>query len=273
QRTGRFVSQKQTRVIDQRARDRHTLLLAAGKLCREEISAVCETDLRKRRTRSFSAARALYPSRGARKLDIGKGGGAGKEVERLEAETDLAIPQPRQTIRIECGDIGAVEPVGAGGGHVQTAEQVEERRLPRARRPRDRNEIARCNRDRDVDQSGNVAGPHLVALRQTNGLDQCVRHVLGERRCQNVSGPTLATAFDNWFMPTMISSPLASPLSTISVNVPSVRPVRTGSACGRPSRPSRHTAGPPTGSGPSLLAGVCFSAATSAGLKRSAAFG
>ena len=42
--TGRFVCKNQRRIVNQRARDGHALLLAAGKLGREVIGAITQTD-------------------------------------------------------------------------------------------------------------------------------------------------------------------------------------------------------------------------------------
>src|SRR2546427_6841919 len=60
--------------------------------------------------------------------------GEQKQVERLEDEADPLVADPGQFIVGQIGDLLAVEPVLASGRRVEAADQVHERRLPRARR-------------------------------------------------------------------------------------------------------------------------------------------
>src|SRR5436190_12039908 len=68
-----------------------------------------------------------------RQLDVLEGGGAGEQVEHLKHEADFRVAYGRELIAREPRDVLTVEPVHTIGRPVETAEQIHERRLARAR--------------------------------------------------------------------------------------------------------------------------------------------
>ena len=64
-----------------------------------------------------------------RELDIFQRGLSRKKMEGLEDKPDLLISDYRERMIRERGDPLSVEPVVAGGGTVQAAENVEQRRF------------------------------------------------------------------------------------------------------------------------------------------------
>src|SRR5690606_31139382 len=67
-----------------------------------------------------------------------QGRGARQQIETLKDETDLTIADLGEFIGIELAHVLAVEHVTPFGGTVETAEDVEHRRLARTRGARDR---------------------------------------------------------------------------------------------------------------------------------------
>ena len=86
---------------------------------------------------SASLARELQ-----RQRDVLLGGQHRHEVEGLEDEAEPVAAQPRQAAVVEAGELLPVDHHRSGGGLVQPREQVHQRRLPGARRPHDRRELA-----------------------------------------------------------------------------------------------------------------------------------
>ena len=113
ERAGGLVGQQQHRVRDDRARDRHALLLAARQLRRVVARPGAEPDQLQRGQRPPPALRGPDPGVGQRQLDVAERGGARDEVERLEHEPDLAVADGRLPLLVEPPDVDAVEQVAA----------------------------------------------------------------------------------------------------------------------------------------------------------------
>jgi hypothetical protein len=64
------------------------------------------------------------------------------EVEGLEDEADAPVAQVGEVVEVPVADGLPVEGVGPGGGPVEAADDVEERRLPGAARPHHHRELA-----------------------------------------------------------------------------------------------------------------------------------
>src|SRR5437867_3948778 len=101
-----------------------------------------------------------------RQLDVLEGARPGQEVELLEDEADLCVPDPRERVRREAGDVLAVDDVPTGGGRVETAEEVHEGGLAGTRWPHHRDELAGLDGDGNAAEGVDGVRPEVVVLRQ-----------------------------------------------------------------------------------------------------------
>jgi len=99
-----------------------------------------------------------------------------QQIELLEHESDLRVPDPRQGVRRQAGHVLAVELVAARARRVEAPEQVHEGRLARARGAHDRHEIAAFDRHGHAAQGVNGVGTEMVVLRQPLGDDDRLGH-------------------------------------------------------------------------------------------------
>src|SRR5205814_933107 len=129
------------------------------------------------RTRAASRGDATRPGAGPalasghtgveqRQLDVLEGARPGQEVELLEDEADLCVPDPRERVRREAGDVLAVDDVPTGGGRVETAEEVHEGGLAGTRWPHHRDELAGLDGDGNAAEGVDGVRPEVVVLRQ-----------------------------------------------------------------------------------------------------------
>ena len=89
---------------------------------------------------------------------------SGDQVERLEDEADLLVPDHRQLVVIELADIGAVEEVAACRRHVQATDDVHESGLARAAGAHDGDELAFADMHVDTAQRLDVDLAHPIGL-------------------------------------------------------------------------------------------------------------
>ena len=137
---GRLVGEHQRRIVGQRARDRHALLLAARELRRIVMAAIVQPHLVEQRLGAgggIGAARDLH-----RHLDVLERGQRRHQVEELEDEADLLAAQARQRVFVERGDVDAVDQDLARRRRVEPGDEPEQRGLAAARRPDDRQALA-----------------------------------------------------------------------------------------------------------------------------------
>jgi hypothetical protein len=90
--------------------------------------------------------------------DIVQRGHPRGEVEQLEDKPDAARPQRRQLTVGQARDSEPVDDDLPGGGPIQSAHHVEQRRLSRPRRPHDRHHLAAVDIQVDVAQRGDAPG-------------------------------------------------------------------------------------------------------------------
>jgi hypothetical protein len=69
------------------------------------------------------------------------------QVELLEDEADRSEPEVGEAVVVEVAEVDAVEQQLAGAGAVETAEQLQQRRLARAAWAGDDDELAAGNRE------------------------------------------------------------------------------------------------------------------------------
>ena len=207
---------------DERPRDRHPLALAAGELRRPVHRPVREPDaierlgrprpplgLRRRRRRAGRRRRCRAPSSARRRWNCWKT----KPIRPARSAASSAVRQRRD---VEAGDRDA-----ARRRAVQRAHQVQQRRLPRARRADDRDELAGQHRERHAPQ-----GLHrrLARIGLRGPLE------LEHRRAHEVAGTTTR------------SPPRSAPVTCTRPFASSNRPSWTGTSRRFPAAPATSTA-------------------------------
>ena len=121
QAAGRLVTQQQRRLLHDRARDRHPLLLTAGQLSGESISHLGQARPLERRR---GCAGGTLAGEFGDDLDVLQRGQRGHQVEELEHEPDPVASVRRACFTAECRNILACHQNSPG------------RSAPRYRRPR-----------------------------------------------------------------------------------------------------------------------------------------
>ena len=153
---GRLVRQHQRRIVEDRAAERHALLLAPGELCWIVRRALQHADLGEQLPRAVARPARDATAVACREQDVLDRGQPRQQQERLEDEADE--PAARATLggRAERGDTLSVVPDVAGVGPFQQPEDVQQRALARARRADDRRDFTAIHLDVD-------AGEHTEA--------------------------------------------------------------------------------------------------------------
>ena len=153
---GRFVGQNHHRIVNERPRDRHALLLSAGHLVRAVVDAVRQSYLFQGFGRPFAPLAGRYVRIvEQREFDVLERRGFGQQIVRLEHESDFAVAERRAVVAPHLADRDAVEPVFARGRRVEAAQNVQQRRFSRAARAHDRHELALRDRERYAPQRVN----------------------------------------------------------------------------------------------------------------------
>ena len=138
-------------MVDERSRDRDPLLLAAGERVRKgPVMRLVETDVHQR----LPGARAPV-ARGNAGIDHRQFGvlqrrGAGQQIVLLKDEAELGSTQTSEIVGIQRRGVDAVEKVLSRRRAVEAADDVHERRLPRAGWAHDRRELAGHQGERHV---------------------------------------------------------------------------------------------------------------------------
>src|SRR3990172_8438040 len=170
-----LVGEEKGGLGDESAGDGDALLLSARELARLVIHAIGEADPLERRFRERPAVET--PSRAVveeRKLHVLDGRRPPEEVESLEDETDLLIPDVGELVLAELVDLLAVEEVRAARGIVEAAEDIHQRRLPRARGAHDGDHLAACNLEVDPGERHHLVSAGAVDLGNSLGADDVV---------------------------------------------------------------------------------------------------
>src|SRR5256886_17347883 len=126
--SGGLVGEDDGRVIEEWARDRAALLLAAGELARPVMEAVAETDLFERRERALSS-RMTIAAVDEWQLDVLDRVQPREQVVRLEDEADVLVADPGELLVGQLSDVLAREYVRAPVGAFQAAGNIHWRRL------------------------------------------------------------------------------------------------------------------------------------------------
>src|SRR5881394_744371 len=129
----RLVGEQDRGPRDERARDRDPLPLAARELVRQVIAAVREAHAREH---ALGLGLALGEAQAAidqRLHHVLERRCARQQVEVLEDEADLLVADVGERILVEPAHVVAVQHVATRSGRVETADDVHQRRLARAR--------------------------------------------------------------------------------------------------------------------------------------------
>ena len=135
--------------------------------------------MRSPRPTSSSASRARFrPSsllilrveRG--QFDIFQRGGAGKQVESLKDETDLAIADGRQFLLGQFRDGDTFQQVAAAGGLVQAAQNIHESGFAAAAGAHDGHELAALDANIDAAQRVHLGFAQIVVFVHVINLDE-----------------------------------------------------------------------------------------------------
>src|SRR5438093_1860783 len=107
-----------------------------------------------------------------RELHVVERGRARQQIERLEHEADLFVPDPGQLVVVHLARLLAVQQVRPFGGRVEASDQIHQRRFTRPRRPHDRHVLAAIDGNRHAAQRVDLFRAHHVRLPEINRFNQ-----------------------------------------------------------------------------------------------------
>ena len=177
---GRLVGEHDRGPRDQRAGDRHPLLLPAGQLGGTVREPVAEPDRVDERGEPLVVD--LRAGERQRQRDVLVRGQDRDQVVGLEDEAELVAPQRGQPLVVEVRELLAVDDDRAGRRAVQPREQMHERRLAGAGGPHDRRELAGGEADRDAAQRVDGRLPLPVGSMEVRRGDDRVSRNRGHTR-------------------------------------------------------------------------------------------
>lgn len=152
--SGGLVCQDNLGFADDGARNRDTLLLAAGKLRRPMMKAVAQAEKFDGQLEAMGIKAVTVNVLGERDIVIGVEGG--EQVETLKDEADF-VAAKKGTGRIgHGGQIVAVEQDASAGGLREAANDVQHGGFPASRGAHDGNKFGRENFDVDAAEGGNI---------------------------------------------------------------------------------------------------------------------
>ena len=167
---GRLVGQQQRRVVDERARHRDALLLAAGEL----VGEVVQLGRQAGQAQDVRHLGADLLARAAGDLqrigDVVVHGAVGQQLEVLEDDPEVA-PEERDLLARDLGQVAPGDADRPGRRLELLDEQAHDGRLARPRRADEEDELAAPDRERGVVETH----PVVVALADAAELD--------DRRC------------------------------------------------------------------------------------------
>jgi hypothetical protein len=154
ERSGRFIGQDHRPAVHQRAGDADALLLAAGELVGIVLQAVAQSEFAQQVTGARRSLSLLHAAVHGGNFRVFDGTQIAHQVVALEDEAKGIAPECRQGIAVESGNIDAADGIGAGGGLVQTADDVHEGGLARAGSTHNGDELAALNRQAYIREHG-----------------------------------------------------------------------------------------------------------------------
>src|SRR5262249_50591767 len=122
------------RIVDQRAGDRHPLLLTAGKLGGLMRFAMRKPDLGQAFLGLLPRALMAVPRVKERQRNVVDGGAAREQIEVLEDEADLLVAIERKLVRAKAPELAALDLERTRGRRVERTDEIHEGRLAGTRR-------------------------------------------------------------------------------------------------------------------------------------------
>jgi len=215
QRAGGLVRQNDRRVAHQCPRNGHALLLAAGKLVGAVFQLVAKPHLFQHLPGADVAVGAGDARIHQRHLHIFHQVQLGQQIVLLEDKAQHLVADSGQLVAVHLAHIPAIEPVGAVGRHIQTADDVHAGGFARAGLAHDGHELAFFDFHSDVVGSLYRGIAHLVIFADLIKLDQSAHSSL--LRQSTTTAPASAGS-----MPSAGSSASAAGASPFSVSSGSV---------------------------------------------------
>ncbi|MCY1235436.1 hypothetical protein D9M72_480520 [compost metagenome] len=139
---GRLVGKQDVRARDERACQRHALLLAARQRARIVAQARIQADALQHVHRALAHLRR-FTAQLQWQHHVFQRGQVPHQLERLEHKADMPAPQRRALVLVQCIQILPVQAHRARAGQVQPGQQPQQRRLARAGGAHDGQRFAR----------------------------------------------------------------------------------------------------------------------------------
>jgi hypothetical protein len=127
----------------------------------------------------FPSLLTSNPGVDQRELDVVQAGGPRQQVESLEHEADLLVPDPGQLVVLQLRYPVAIEPVLPTCGTVETADQVHQRRFARPRRSHDCHELVLADGHVHAAERANDLASHVILALEIAGDDDRVPGDIG----------------------------------------------------------------------------------------------
>ena len=174
--TGRLIGQYQLRAVDQRACDRHPLLLPARQLRGTVVTAFAQTHPLQRRQRARSALGSLDARINHRQFDVFQRAGARQQVELLKDKANAPVADGGQLVLRHRLDLFTGQAVFARARQIQAAQNIHQGRFARPRGAHDGHEVTLDNVQRHATQGVHGLQPHGVGLDQITRFNQRGAH-------------------------------------------------------------------------------------------------
>ncbi len=149
------------------------------------VHAVFQGNTRQRGLCPCHAFRGAHPAVDKRLHHVLQRRGARQEVEALEHETDRAVSCDGQFVFRQAGDVAPFEEITAGGGPVETAQDVHHGRFAGTRRADESDVFVLADRQTDtVERGDGLLSHHIMfddVLKADQFAHQCVPLVADTR--------------------------------------------------------------------------------------------
>ena len=171
-----LVGQQDGGLVDERARDRHALPLAAGELRWAVVHAQSQAHRLQRLAGPLAPLAGGHAGIDERKLHVVQRRGARQQVEGLEHEPDFAVADVGELIVAQVAHQLLVQPVLPPGGGVQAPDQVHEGGFAAARGSHDGDKLAPADLEFDAAKGADGLRSQHVVLGQSYGLNDRSAH-------------------------------------------------------------------------------------------------
>ena len=129
QRAGRLVGEDRRAFIHQRPCDRNPLLLPSRQLIGIMRQAIAEPQAPEQRLSAGLAQIRRDFGVNCGRLDIGESGELTEQIVTLKDESEMLAPQLRERVGVEPRRVASRHAVGSGAQTIETAQNIEQRRL------------------------------------------------------------------------------------------------------------------------------------------------